>query len=293
MLPAELFLEEQSAPQHGGHAVGGDDGRGQGHVLRVGQGVDIGELARRFAQRAHVLRAFPLGDEAALFDEHHVDEADDGRQQERQLIGAVGAVLVQRLQHAAVGKRAQRVQQTVDDGQHQGQGGLGVAVVAGLLAGGAEVVVLAGLHDAQADDAHAHQGRGHELGGHKLTQAAGGQGQHGHQRAGGVADGGGDGQLDVPKADVADGHGADVQQGHGEVGQEDAAADLRAVDEDLIGGVKAHDHTNGHDHFQMTVFIVRILTADLAEQVRAAPADEGDERKPKPHNDSFISLHKI
>ena len=70
MLPAELFLQENAAPQHRGHAVGGDDGRGQGHVFRVRQRVDVGELARRLADSAHVLGALPLGDESAVFDEN-------------------------------------------------------------------------------------------------------------------------------------------------------------------------------------------------------------------------------
>ena len=60
-----------------------------------------------------------------------------------------------------------------------------------------------------------------------------------------------------------------------------------------LGIVEAHHKAHGHDHLEMAVLIVRVLTADLAEQVRAAPADQSDEGKPKPHNILLLSLHKI
>ena len=40
MLPRELFLQEDAAPDDGGHAVGLDDRRGDGDVRRVGEGED-------------------------------------------------------------------------------------------------------------------------------------------------------------------------------------------------------------------------------------------------------------
>ena len=256
-------------------------------MLRVRQRIDVRELTRRLAQRARVFGSLPLGQQLALFNEHHIHKAHDGRQQECQLIGAVGAVLVQRLQHPAVGKGAQRVQQAVDHRQDQRQRGLGVAVVTGLLPGGAQVVVLPRLHDAQTDHAHAHQRCGYQLRRHQLAQPAGGQRQHRHQSAGGIAYRGGDGQLDVPQADIADGHGADVQQRHRQIGQDDVAVDLCAADKNFVSGVQAHYQTHGHDHLQMAVFVVRVLAADLAEQVTAAPANQSDKRKPKPHSNSF------
>ena len=257
-------------------------------MFRVRQRVDVRELARRLAHGARILGALPLGDEPALLDKHHIHEAYDARQQKCQLIGAVGAVLVQCLQHPAVGEGAQCVQQAIDHRQDQRQRRFGVAVVAGLLPCSPQVIVLPGLHDAQTDDTHAYQCCGGQLRRHQLAQAAGGQRQHRHQCAAGIADGGGDGQLDIPQADVADGHRADVQQGHRQIRQDDAAVDLRAVDKNLIGGVQTHHQAHCHHHFKMAVFVVCVLAADLAEQVRAAPADQCDQRKPKPHKKLLI-----
>lgn len=57
---------------------------------RIGQGEDVGELARRLEGRAGILGGLLPGDELLLPDQHHIHEAHDARQQKRQLIGAVG-----------------------------------------------------------------------------------------------------------------------------------------------------------------------------------------------------------
>ena len=63
---------------------------------------------------------------------------------------------------------------------------------------------------------------------------------------------------------------------------------LRTADEDLIGGVQAHHHADGDDHFEVTVLVVGILTADLGKQVGPAPAEQGNEGKPEPHVFFFL-----
>ena len=60
MLPRQLLLEEDPAPEDGQGAVGGDDGRGEASVGRVAQGVDVGELARRLEDAAQEFGALGL-----------------------------------------------------------------------------------------------------------------------------------------------------------------------------------------------------------------------------------------
>ena len=147
----------------------------------------------------------------------------------------------------------------------------------------AQRVVLPDLYHAQADGTHAHQRHGNQGQRGIALRADEEQRQHRHQGPGGVADRGGDGQLDVPEAHVAHGHGEDVQQGYRQVGPQDGQGDLRAAHKDLIGRVKPHNHAHGHDHLQMAVLVPGIPAADLGKQVRAAPAEQRDNRKPKPH----------
>ena len=59
-------------------------------MRRVGEGEDVGELASRFEDGAEVFRPLLLRDELLLADQHDIDEAADRREQERQLVGAVG-----------------------------------------------------------------------------------------------------------------------------------------------------------------------------------------------------------
>ena len=66
---------------------------------------------------------------------------------------------------------------------------------------------------------------------------------------GGISDGGGHGQLNVPQAQIAQRHRADIQQGNRQIGPDHGPADLRAADENLVSGVKTHDHAYGDDHF--------------------------------------------
>ena len=166
-------------------------------MLRVREGIDIGELARRLKDSAGVLRRFAAGNELLALDDDDIDKADDRRGEERQLIGAVGAVLVERLEHARVGERPQRIENAVQHRQNDREGGLGVAAVRGLLARGAQLVVLVRFDDAETDDADADEHRRRQLADGQPADAARDERQHRHQRAGGVADRTGDAQLDI------------------------------------------------------------------------------------------------
>ena len=293
MLPRELFLEEQAAPQHARRAVGADDGRGHSKVLGVRDGIDVGELTGGLADRAEVLRRFLFGNKAVPADQHDVDEAHHGGKEERQLIGDVRAALVERFEHAVVGEGARRVEQAVGHRQREGEKALGVLAVALGLTRRAQLGVLGRVHHAETDGAYAHEQHGEDGKRGIILAAEEHKRHHGDERAGGIADGRRDGQLNVPEADVADGHGADVQQGHRQVGEDDAAVDLRTVDENFVGRVEAHHKTHGHDHLEMAETVVLVAAADFGKEVAAAPAEQRDERKPEPHielSNSFISV---
>ena len=258
-------------------------------MLRVRDGVDVGELSGGLTDGAYVLGRLHFRHQPVLFDEHHVHKGEDAGQQERQLIGHVGAGLVvlhgaaDDLQHPAVGEGAGGVQHAVSGGHGQGHEALGVLVVACLLPLDAQLVILPDLHHAQTHGAHTHQRHGEQGQGRVSGDAVKEDGQHGHQGAGGVADGGGDGQLDVPQAHIAHGHGEDVQKRHRQVRQDDVQIDDRTAHKDLVGRVKAHDDAHGHHHFQVAVLVPGIPAADFGKEVGAAPAEQRDQREPKPH----------
>ena len=254
MPPRELLAQEDAAPEHGRRAVGRDDGRGVHDVVLVRDGVDVRELTGRLKERADIFRRLALGQEAVVPDELDVYERHHRREQKRQLIGAVGGVRVKAREHAAVGKRAGRVEQAVGHRQREGEPALGVAVVRGRLARAAQLVVLARLDHAEPDHAGAHEhdgGQRHDAhpAAEILVQPAEAQVQHRHHRAGGVADRRRDGQLDIPQADVAERHRHDVQQRHGQVRPDDVPRHAHAANEDLIRRVQAHDDADGDDHF--------------------------------------------
>ncbi len=252
-------------------------------MLGVGDGVYVGELAGGLADRAQELRRFHARHEAIPADDHDIDERKHRGGEECQLIGAVGAGFVERLQHAVVGECAGRVEQAVGHGQRQREEALGVLAVALLLTGGAQLGILGRVHNAQADRADAHE-YDRADGQRGIVLAAQEDERHQrHQRAGGIADGRGHRQLDVPQAHIAQRHGADIEQRHGQIGEYDRKADLRAADKDFIRGVQTHHRADGDDHFEMGEVIVLSLTADFGEQVASAPAEKRNQGKPEPH----------
>jgi hypothetical protein len=58
---------------------------------------------------------------------------------------------------------------------------------------------------------------------------------------------------------------------------------LMTAHKDLVGRVKAHDNAHGHHHFQVAVLVPGIAAADFGKEVGAAPAEQRDQREPKPH----------
>ena len=170
---------------------------------------------------------------------------------------------------------------------------LGVFVVGRLLPRGAKLLVLARFHDAETDHARAHQRHGCErgklhAGGQLVAQTARDEVQHGHQCAGGVADRGGDGQLNIPQTDVAERHRQDVQQRHRQIRPDDVPRNFRAADEDLIRGVQTHHKADSHHHFQVCQMVLRVAAAELGKQVGAGPAEQSNDRKPEPHITEYL-----
>ena len=289
VLPAQLLFQEDAAPQHGNHAVGGNDRRCQGSFA-AGQGVDVSQLSGGLKAGADVLGGFQLWQQLLLLDNYGVDKGGNTGNQEGQFIGDVGGILIQGFQHQVIGKGSGGVQKAVSDGQGQGQPGLGVLIIGGFLPGGAERFVLMGFHKAQADHTGTGQEYSHILDGNHFLGGAGDDGDDRHKSAGGVADRGGNGKLDVAKAYIAQGHGTDVQQGNGKIGPDHAPGNLYAADKDFKGGMQAHDHANGGDHFELAVLVEGIPAADFGEEVRTGPAKQGDNGKPEPTHETKTSL---
>ena len=119
MLDAQLLLEENAAPKHGGGAVGGDDRGAHGDVRAVRQRIDVEELADGLADRADILRRFGARGQLLALDEEHIRAADQTRGEEGQLVGDVGGILVQGFEHKAVRERAGRVQNAVGNREQQ------------------------------------------------------------------------------------------------------------------------------------------------------------------------------
>ena len=289
VLPAQLLFQEDAAPQHGNHAVGGNDRRCQGSFA-AGQGVDVSQLSGGLKAGADVLGGFQLGKQLLLLDYYGVDKGGNTGNQEGQFIGDVGGILIQGFQHQVIGKGSGGVQKAVSDGQGQGQPGLGVLIIRGFLPGGAERFVLMGFHKAQADHTGTGQEYSHILDGNHFLGGAGDDGDDRYKSAGGVADRGGNGKLDVAKAYIAQGHGTDVQQGNGKIGPDHAPGNFYAADKDFKGGMQAHDHANGGDHFELAVLVEGIPAADFGEEVRTGPAKQGDNGKPEPTHETKTSL---
>ena len=254
-------------------------------MLLIGQRIDVEQLADGLAGSADILGQLRLEREL-LAAGQQVDKAADAGGQERQLIGDVRGVLVQAFEHEAVGKRPGGVEQAVGHGQADGEPALGILAVRVLLTAAAQVIVLARLHDAEADDAEAHQTDGAQddrlLRAVIIGQRTGAQAQHGDERTGAVADRRRDGKLDVAQADIAERHGENVEQGDGQVCPDDVPGDGDVMEHDHIGRMQAHNEADGDDHFQMGRLILFAAAADLGKQIGAAPADERDECKPEP-----------
>ena len=67
VLFGQLLLQENTAPQHGRHAVGGDDGSGESHMFRIGQGVNVEKLPDRLEYGTGIFGSLLPGDEPLLY----------------------------------------------------------------------------------------------------------------------------------------------------------------------------------------------------------------------------------
>ena len=238
-------------------------------MLGVGQRVDIEELADRLAHGAEILRPLLLRNEALLLDAEDIDRARNAHHEECELIGDVAGVrqlLAELFKHTAVGERAECVEQAVDHRQRDGEPAFGVMPVGLVLPGAAQLLVFVGLRNAERDHADAHERHSHERERRKIVADANGdEREHRYDRAGAVADGGGDGELYIPETEIADGHGENVEHRNGQIHENDLPCDADLPDEDLIGGVQTHDDADSRDHFQVTVFIGLGLAAYFGE----------------------------
>ena len=275
----ELLLQYDSAPQQGGHTIGGDHGGGHDDVVPDGE--DVGELAGGLTEGRRQLVPLPaLRPDLLLFDEHHVDEGEDSHHQEGELIGDIGLLLGDDgPKQEAVHEGAQAVDEAVEERKGDGDDAFGVLGVGRKALRGPESVVLPFFDDRQGKDAGAHQNHAEKLKArHSLAQKE--EAQNGGHRAGGIADGGGDGQLDVPKAHIPDDHGEDIAEGGGQVG-DDVPQREGGAGGDEDDGMGAHHEAHGHDHLPMTVLIVG-LGAHLGEEIGAAPEKNGDQGQDEP-----------
>ena len=255
-------------------------------MLGVGKGVDIEELADGLEYSAGVLRGFLPEDELLLLYAEGVYRACDTGGEEGQLIGDICGVLIEHFEHAAVGKGAESVKQAVDNGEEDGDPALGIMPVGFILTRAAKLGVL--IRFGQTEEEHAEadeRDRDERHGGQIVTDADGRKGEHGDDRAGAVADRRGYRKLDIPQADIADGHGENVQYRDGQISQDNAPAYLNAADKNFIAGVQTHDYADRRDHFQVTVFIGLGLAAYFGEKIRAAPAEQGNDREGEPHRE--------
>ena len=303
MLPGKLLLQEYPAPENGHDAIGADDRGGEGDMRRIGQRVNIEELADRLKNCAGEFRDLHLHHGFLLFDPVRIYGGKNAHEQERQLIRDVGGILHQLLavpeqkaegrlirnrvvkQDKAVRKGPERVQKTVNNRNEDRDEALRVMIVGRVLPFLSQILILPRFHNAETDHAGADERDRDKCGGRQfIADAEHQEREDRNDRPGTVADWGRDGQLDIPESQIPDRHGNDIQKGNGQIGQNDLYTDLHAVEKNLVAGVQAHDDADGGNHLQMTVFIGSVTASDLGEQVGTAPADERDNSKPEPHD---------
>ena len=281
VFPAEFFFKENAAPDDRQRAVTGDDRGGGAAVRFVADGEDVGKLTCGFADGAEQLWPLTADLQPIALDNQYIDRGDDAHRKKSQLIGNVGDALVERFEDDGVHDRARRVDQAVQDGEQQGEKALLILDVGICLPQVAGDVVLAHLGKTEADDADGHE-RNADPDRQIRRFAQEDEAEQRGKRARGIADRGRDRQLDIAETDIANRHRKDVAEGCGQIGDDRIKRDRNTADEDLIAGVQTHDKADRHDHLPMAELVIG-TGADFAEQVRAAPAEQGDERENKPH----------
>ena len=143
----------------------------------------------------------------------------------------------------------------------------------------AQRIILLLFDIGKREYAHAYQRHREELqAGHRFLQNE--KAQKGRYRARGIADGRGNGKLNVPQARITQDHGQDIHSRGGQIGDDIRNAERRARGDEKEG-VRAHYNAHSHDHLPMAVFIVG-PGAQLGEQVRTAPEQNRNQGKNKP-----------
>ena len=156
-------------------------------MRRIGKGVDIRKLTGSLEDGAGVLGDLALGNELLLPYAEDVYCTYDADCEERQLIRDIRRILIERFEHSAVGEAAQRIDKAVDYRQRYRYPASRVMVIARILTGTAQLLILVCLGKAEGDNADAHESNGSERHGRKSVYALRCEYEHSDYRAGGVA----------------------------------------------------------------------------------------------------------
>ena len=229
----------------------------------IGKCIYVRKLTRSLEDGAGVFGSLALGYELLLFNAENVHGAYDTDDQEGQLIRNVCRVLIEGFEHAAVCKCAERIQQAVDNGKRYCKPAFCIVMIACILTCAAQLLILVCFRKAEGDNADADKRDSRKSHRWQAVYALSCEYEHSHYRAGRVAYRRGYRKLDISKPDIADRHRNDIQRRNRQVLQNNLAVYRNAADKYLIRGMNAHYKADGHDHLQVTVFIIRILTADL------------------------------
>ena len=237
-------------------------------MLSIRQRINIKELADCFTHSTDIFRPLGFWHQLLPFDSKHIDGTDDAHRQESQLIGRVGGVLIQCFQHDAVGKSSEGIQQAVDYRNSDGQPAFRIVIIRRILTGTAQLLIFirfgkAQGHNAEADQGHRNQRYRRQI----IADAFGDENQNCHNRSRTVADRRRNRELDIPQAEIANGHGEYIQSGYRQIGKDNLPGDLNTAEKDAVSGMKAHNKADRHHHFQMAVFIPLIPAADFGEKV--------------------------
>ena len=285
----ELFLYNDSRPHHREEAVGGDHGSGGNGV--AGNGIYVGKLSRRFANRAGETEFSAFEGEFLTLYDVNEDEADYRHEKEGQLICDVGAFLGQHARNDVAGvvlfnkehsveEGSEGVDYTVGYGEENGDKAVSVFLVDFFaLQKTVLFFVFAFKHRKQNDTGH-DKANGNDLKGRQLVpeEEIAHDGRHGARA---VAYGGGNRQHKIAQTDISDYHGKNIHARGGQVGYHVGKFEFRSG-EQLYSGMNSHDKTDGDDDFPLGVFFVFVRT-HFRKQVGTAPKEDCDKRKYEPH----------
>ena len=298
----QLFLQDQPGEDHGDHAVGAH--QGGGHRRRAADDVGVGILPggledRRCHPGAPVFQLRLMGRDL-LPGGQEVDDQHHGHQQEGELISGVPHVLDGVLRHVQqpgalhsqtgiIQEGAQGIDDAVGQGQQEGpQAGAELpSVLPGQLPRIPPLLKEAQEKDAQAaaNDADPGENALRHLPQDQDAQQSG-------QSAGAVLHRGDDAQLQIPEAQIADGHGQDIHHGDRSIADQISPIKADILENQRIGGMEAEDDPHRNGGLQVAPPVLRIGAA-FVEQICEAPAQGRDQGSPKPGHFFFPSLLQI